>query len=224
MQITALVFQKNNPKRVSLSVDGKFLIGMTAELAVSLKLKVGMELNQDQVNDLVLNSLKEILLDSAYFFLSVRPRSQREIENRLKEKLAKIKLKTKEINLDSQKSEKLISDVILKLKSLGFINDEDFIKWWVSQRQEFRGKSLRAIKVELSLKGVEDKLITEVLKNYDASANDHGMAIELLTKRLPRWEGLPIAVKKDKMYRFLLQRGFEYETIKTAIDTSLQKD
>ncbi|MBI3385201.1 RecX family transcriptional regulator [Candidatus Gottesmanbacteria bacterium] len=224
MQITALVFQKNNPKRVNLSVDGKFLVGMSAELAISLKLKVRMVLNSDQINDLVLNSLKEILLDSALYFLSVRPRSQKEVETRLKNKIAKIKLKTRDLNLDSQKCEKLISEVIIKLKNLGHINDEDFIKWWFRQRQEFRAKSLRAIKIELLQKGVAKKLIDEVLKDKDTSANELSMALDLLTKRLPRWQGLDKNAKKEKIYRFLLQRGFDYETIKTAIDTKVEKD
>lgn len=224
MQITALVFQKNNPKRVNLSIDGKFLIGMSAVLAISLKLKVGMELTREQVSNLVMGSLKEILLDSAFYFLSVRPRSQKEIENRLKNKIAKIKLKTREINLDSQKMDKLISEVIIKLKNLGHINDEEFVKWWVSQRQEFRGKSLRVIKIELMQKGVEKKLIDGFLANQETKINDLTMALDLLKKRLPRWEGLEIKAKKEKMYSFLLQRGFEYDTIKTAIDTSMQKD
>ncbi len=224
MEITALVFQKNNPKRVNLFVDGKFLIGMSAELTIKAGLKIGTVLNPDEIHTLVSTSLKEILLDSALYFLSVRPRSQREIETHLKNKIAKIKFKARDINLDPKACEKLISEVITRLKNLSQINDENFIKWWFNQRQQFRGKSLRVIKLELLQKGVAKNLIDEVLENQDTATNDLNMALGLLTKRLPRWQSLDKNTKKEKIYRFLLQRGFDYETIKIAIDTKVQKD
>ena len=224
MEITSLIFQKNNPKRVNLFVDGKFLIGISAELVFTDKLKVGKVLNGEEVNDLVLKSLREILLDSAFYFLSVRPRSQKEVEIRLKEKIAKIKFKSKEIFVDKLQIEKKISEVIDKLKNLGLVNDESFIKWWFNQRQEFRGKSLRAIKLELLQKGINEKLIDEVLKNRDTSKNEAEMAMNLVAKRMPRWSGFDKKKIKEKIYAYLLPRGFDYETIKTVIDTVWQKD
>lgn len=224
MQITDLVFQKNNPTRINLFVDGNFLIGISAELVVGDKLKIGKILSSQEVNDLVLKSLKEILLDSALYFLSVRPRSQKEVETRLKDKITKIKFKSKEIILDRSQIEKKISEVIDKLIDLDLVNDENFIKWWFNQRQEFRGKSLRAIKLELLQKGINGKLIDEVLKNKETGKNEVEMAMNLVTKRMYRWFGLDKKRIKEKIYAYLLPRGFDYETIKTVIDTVLQKD
>lgn len=224
MEITALSFQKNNPKRVNFFIDGKFLVGMSLEQIMEKKLKVGMQISKEERDDLVLDSLKETLLDNAFYYLAVRPRSEREVEMHLKNKVEKIKLKAGRIEINLELIDKQILAVIRKLKDLRQINDQEFIKWWFSQRQEFRPKSFRMIKFELLQKGVSKSLIDEVLEDQKPEIGDFKIAKELLQKRSGRWEKLDQKTQKEKIYQFLSTRGFSYETIKNVIDTKLQKE
>src|SRR3989344_6604171 len=82
--------------------------------------------------------------NKALKFLSYRPRSEKEIRDKLKKKKA---------------SEETINKIILRLKENNFINDEEFVRWWIEQRTNFKPRSLRLIKMELKQKGVSNDLI-----------------------------------------------------------------
>lgn len=137
-------------------------------------------------------------------FLSFRPRSEKEISDYLIKKKADINL---------------VNSIIEKLKIQKFLNDLEFAKWWIEQRTEFKPKGLRLIELELKQKGISKDLIDELrIKNYELWKDDLTKAKELLEKYRKRFEGLD----RQKIYQraggFLGRRGFDWETIKSAID------
>lgn len=225
MQITSLSAQKNNPKRVNLFVDEKFLTGISLQLVVENKLRVGMEIDEESLKNLLLKIFRENLFDLALNFLTFRPRSEKELKIYLQKKIKDVLIKSKLINDKSLNSDKLIEDICLKLKDLGQIDDKKFIKWWILQRQAFRGKSQRIITMELWQKGIDKKLVDEVrLENNNDFTTDLDIAKKLGEKRLSRYAGLEPKDKKEKIYSFLAQRGFSYEIIEDVIDIILKKD
>ena len=142
-------------------------------------------------------------------FLSFRPRSEKEIRDKLKSKKA---------------SSLIINQVIVKLKEKKFINDLEFAKWWVEQRTNFKPRGLRLIKIELRQKGISDEMIESGIMNQESGAkNDLGLARKLIEKRLSRYKGLSKQELYQKLGSFLARRGFDWETIKQAIDEVLEK-
>lgn len=150
----------------------------------------------------------EKFYNKALRFLSYRPRSEKEIRD---------KLKSKKVDLS------IVEQIVQKLKEQNFINDEEFARWWVEQRTTFKPRSLKLIKIELRQKGLTADLIDKTIydlrfKNYD----DLELARKLVEKRIKRYRNLSTEEIYQKVGRFLAQKGFNWEVIKQSIDGVLK--
>ena len=141
--------------------------------------------------------------NSSLRFLSYRPRSEKEVRDKLKSKKA---------------SPEIIEKTIAKLKEKKFINDEEFAKWWIESRLMLKPRSLRLIKMELKQKGIPD----ETISNFKfLISNDLEQTKKLVEKRIKRFKGLPKQEIYQKLGRYLASKGFDWDTIKQSIDESL---
>ena len=210
-KLTAITPQKKDKNRVNIDIDGKFSFGLDLESLVKEKLRVGLELDQKEIDRLKNLNETGLLLGQVISLLSRRPHSKREITQYLQKKHA----------TDKQKE-----IIIQKLENLNYIDDEEFILWWIDQRKTFRPKGKIAIFQELRLKGIDEKLIKSVFeKNEETNENsDFIVALGLGRKRLERIKNLPEMEIKTKLSRFLASRGFEWEIIKDVIDSLMKKD
>lgn len=158
-------------------------------------------------------------LNRALRFLSFRPRSEKEIRDYFKIKNQKSSIRQaqdKKIKID----EKIIESIIKKLKENKFINDEEFVKWWIEQRTRIKPRASRLIKFELKQKGISDELI----QNSELRIkNDFEKAMVLAEKRMPRYKNEEPKKVYEKMSRFLASKGFDYDIIKQVIDQVLSK-
>lgn len=162
----------------------------------------------------------ENLLNKAVRFLSFRPRSEKEIKDYLIKKSSSAK--TPKIQ-DKTGLESVINSVIQKLKEQKFINDEDFVKWWVEQRTLIRPKASRVIKFELKQKGIAKDLIENAFENPKASDLEKARAI--FQKNIKKYSRFGDKRKAyEKMGRFLASKGFDYDIIKQVIDPILSKE
>lgn len=140
-------------------------------------------------------------------FLSYRPRSTKEVRDKL------LKKKT---------PSEIIEKIILKLIEQRFLNDEEFVKWWIEQRAQFKPRSMRVIKMELKQKGITQDIIESGIKNYELGGQtDLEQAKKLVQKRIQRYKNLPKQEIYQKLGRFLASKGFNWDTIKEAIDSDL---
>ena len=117
-----------------------------------------------------------------------------------------------------------IEKILKKLKEHNFINDEEFVRWWIEQRTGSKPKGFRLIKMELQQKGVDKETIEKILRYYDIKILSAEGARRLLVKVLPRYRKLPPMEFRQKLSQFLLRRGFEWETVKEAIDEIVKKE
>ncbi|KKQ29784.1 MAG: Regulatory protein RecX [Candidatus Levybacteria bacterium GW2011_GWA2_37_36] len=147
----------------------------------------------------------EKFYNKALEFLSYRPRSEKEVRD---------KLKTKKVELE------VIDRIISKLKEKKFINDEEFTKGWTESRLRFKPRSVRLIKLELKQKGIDPETINNLQLTID---NDLESARKLVEKKIGRLEGLPKQEIYQKLGRYLASKGFDWDTIKKSIDAVLDK-
>lgn len=146
--------------------------------------------------------------NKALRFLSFRPRSEKEIRDYL------IKNKASEASIDK---------IIKNLKEHKFINDEEFVRWWIEQRTLLKPKATRAIKFELKQKGIDKDLIDRSFE--DDLTSDLEKAKKLAEKKMPRYSKITDRKKiYEKLGRFLASKGFNYDTIKEVIDQVLPKE
>jgi regulatory protein len=150
-----------------------------------------------------------INLNRALRFLSFRPRSEKEMFSYLKKK-----------QVDELNSQKIID----KLKEHKFLDDKEFASWWIEQRTLVKPRAFRVIKMELKQKGISKEIIDEIEQSKELKLQtDSEMAIKLAQKRLPRYKNLPREEVYLKLSRFLISKGFSYDTVKRSIDEAFQE-
>jgi regulatory protein len=146
---------------------------------------------------------------AAIRFLSFRPRSEKELSDYLTKK----------------KCDPLISKRITEsLKRDKFLNDQEFVRWWVEQRTILKPKASRVIKFELKQKGISKELIDQFFESEESSTSDFTKALNLAEKKMVRLGKIEDKRKVyEKLGRFLASKGFDWDTIKEVIDRSLPK-
>lgn len=203
MPVITAIKQQKDKGRVNVYLDGKFGFGIDLTNFVLLHLKVSKELSEKEVAEIVKKSEFQKTLDKLLRFAMVRPRSEREVKDYLRRK------KVHEI---------LHKDLFEKLKYFELLDDVKFARWWVEQRQNFRPKSQRILRIELLQKGISKSIIDEILS--DIKIDEEKMAKDLLMKKEYKWKNLEPKIAKQKMAQYLAGRGIDWEIIKKIIKIS----
>lgn len=204
--VTSIEPQKKKKGRFNIFIDGKFAFGLDEYLLAKFHLKVNQSISEDLTARITKETDLSKLFDKSLKFLSFRPRSEKEIRDYLTAKIAKAENIEPKFAKESSQIEKIIE----KLKRYKYLNDLEFAKWWFASRSKSHPKGLRLIALELKRKGIDRELIQRTLKR----SSESDLAKAALAKKMAKWSKLPKIDLKMKVYRYLLSRGFDYETAK----------
>lgn len=138
-------------------------------------------------------------LTYALRLLGFRPRTEKEIKEKLQKK-------------DFQ--EKIILQTIDLLKQDKLLGDAEFAKWWVEQRSEFRPKGNIILKQELLQKGVSREILDEVIEE---ASGEEAAARKLADKHVKKFGNLKNRENFQKAARFFQRRGFSWDIIKKIL-------
>ena len=136
--------------------------------------------------------------DRALRFLAYRPRSAEEIRRHLGKK---------DLPPD------VIASVIERLIGRGYLDDVEFARSWIDNRDRFKPMSARALRYELRQKGVNDAIVDELLADVD----DDETAFRAAQAWAPRCRGGARDVFRKKLSAMLQRRGFGRHAINQAI-------
>ncbi len=201
MRITALEQQVHNPARVSLSVDGKFLLGISAELMFKLGLHIDQELTASDLAQIQNEEACQHGVELAINYLSFRPRSQTEVRRHLRKK---------EIPLE------IIEIVLERLQKLDYVNDRAFASFWVENREQFNPRGSQGVRNELRMKGVEREIVEELVSDE----NDAELAVRAAEKKaalLLRTPNMDYNTFRSRLGGFLQRRGFSYDVVSRTV-------
>jgi len=197
--VTAIKKQKRQG-RANIYLDGEFAFGTDLETLFKNHLKINQDLSQSEINKIKNATDYQSTLNKLLNFATLRPRSYREISNWFWKK------KTPD---NYQKK------LIKKLEKLELLDDEKFATWWVGQRQTFRPRSRRQLQAELIQKGIDKKIINNILE--DSNINEVQIAKNLIKKNAYKWDRFDEKKRVQKMSEYLGRKGFNWEVIKKAI-------
>lgn len=143
-------------------------------------------------------------------FLSFRPRSKKEIKEYLNRKKV---------------DEEVANKIIQKLEELNFLNDEEFAKWLIEQRTNFKPRSSRLIKIELKQKGISEEIIDSQISSGGSGSmsNELEKAKKIVESKISKYKGLTKQEIFKKLGGVLARRGFSYDIIKKSIDETFKK-
>jgi regulatory protein len=196
-KITALKAQKNNPERISVFLDDEFSFGLYRVVAAWLE--VGQEINEEKIRQLKKAEAGEKAYQRALNFLSYRVRTEAEIRRNLKK---------------HDTPEDFIEQVLERLQRNRLVDDLEFAKSWVDNRSEFRPRGRRALYSELRQKGVDQKIIDEVLQDIDEGA----LAYQAAHKNARKYRRYEWPDFRKKLLGFLARRGFNYAVAAPVVE------
>lgn len=213
MKITSISAQIKNPNRVSISVDGKYRFSLDISQVVDLGVKVGKEYTEAELTELEDESQFGKLYARALEYSLMRPHSMREVRDYLyrKTRATKYKSRTGEIKEREGVSEEITERIFNRLVERGYVSDEKFTRWWVENRNQRKGTSLRKLQAELRAKGVDSKIIEAELQ--ESSRTDQDELQKIIAKKRSRYDD------PQKFMQYLARQGFSYDDIKEALES-----
>jgi regulatory protein len=194
-KITGLKQGKTRNKNIQVFVDDKYAISLSRETAVKERIGVGQDLGREALEALAEKDLRQRCFNAAVRFLGYRPRSESEIRQRLARH-----------GFEKQTIDKTLD----KLKDSGFVDDTEFARLWVENREAFRPRGRRLATMELKKKGLEANIIEEAVSAIDEKDSAYRAAQD----RARRLTGLDFNDFRLKLGQYLGRRGFNYAIIK----------
>jgi regulatory protein len=220
--ITALNADPADPDKVHVFVDGKHAMAVTLDVAAEERLTVGQECPPERLERLHRAQELDDIYRRAIAFLSYRPRSAREVEQKMRRK-------------GFQPEQ--ISAVMDKLRERHYIDDRDFARFWVSNRMTFSPRGPRLLKSELRQKGVPADIADEVMQELvhdqaqleqeaeeineahgittdePVAGTDLANALALARKRMRLLGTLDPQTARRRLTAFLARRGYTFDII-----------
>ena len=200
MRITKIESQRKNPTRKSLYADGDFLIGISAETLLRFGIRTGDEIGEDTLNALQATEELQGAKTVALRFLSYRPRTEKEIRSKLREK---------------EFGDEEIEKTLASLHTLGYINDEEFARSYIRNQLALRPKGTLVLKQKLLLLGVAKETIDTALNEVFQGTSQHDAAMDAAQKFLKKLVPSKDDPRKtkQKLAAFLSRRGFPWDIV-----------
>jgi regulatory protein len=140
--------------------------------------------------------------NTAYRYLSFRPRSRAEVEQRLNERGF---------------PGTVVHAVLLDLDRLGYLNDREFARQWAGSRIRLRGLGRHRIEQELRDRGVDRDIIHEALAEVFEESSEMDVARREAEKKLKGLDRYELMVRKRRAAGLLERKGFSSGIIHSII-------
>ena len=193
--ITDVSPQVKDKNRCNIYLDGSFYCGMKLETAVKHRLKVGLEIEKDRLDEIQLENEQSEATDKALTFITARMKTGKEVFDYLKKK---------------GYVPAVCEFVVEKLKGYGYIDDEEYSRQFVSSASKNKGR--RLIALELKNRGVSEDCIENSLDNLSSEE----AAFSVLSKYMKNKEFT--RENLHKAFRYLMSKGFDYDEAKSALE------
>lgn len=207
MIVSKIEYQKRDPNRVNLYIDGDFFCGISLDTLASENLYEGLDISEEVLDRLLQRDLKSRFLTRVTEYLSHSPKTEFQVYRYLKN----LKFKKKntwfkeDINIDW---DKLFDEIVGKLKEYKYIDDENFARTFVQSRMRNKPRGRSVLIGELMSKGVSKEIAQKVCSEEIIDE------LELLKHTFEKkYRGKKFDIKDSKMVSFLQRKGFSWDLI-----------
>lgn len=132
---------------------------------------------------------------------------------------------TKKTNLPTKPADritsKMIQEVVSRLESQNYINDQDFAQYFIENRHQNKGISTKRLIQELKIKGIDSNIIEQAMFDQGTGnfLRDEEVEIEKMIKKQLRKTS-----DRQKIIAYLARQGFSYDLIKAKLDQFLSTE
>lgn len=201
-RVTALKEQTRNKERMNVYLEGRYAFSLPLHLAAGLQ--EGSTLTEEEVENLLHQDTVSRAYQKAMHLLSYRPRSREEIRRRLERK---------------QVAPEIIDTVLEKLAKEGLVDDLEFARWWVENREGFRPRGRSLLHYELRRQGVDEETAVQALSGVE----EEDSARRAAEKRAARFLNLDKETFRNRLSQFLRRRGFPYSVVQGVVSRMLEE-
>ncbi|MGG7077761.1 recombination regulator RecX [Clostridium sardiniense] len=200
-KITKIEAGKRNKERANIYIDDEYAFSVNMEIVYKFGLKEKEEVDKERLLEISISENLSKCKETALRTVERSYKTEREIRDKL---------------LLKEFDDETIDKTVEFLKEYGFIDDSKFVRMFVKDRIKNQGKN--KIKYALLQKGVNKYLIDEVFEELDRD-DEVKRAIELCEKKylsIIKRESDDFKIK-NKITRYLLGRGYDYDIAKECI-------
>ena len=196
--------QKRKRLLNALYIDGEYAVDIDREILLINHVKVGLELNDEDLYKLISKSNNKRAKDRALYCLSRRDYSKKELADKLK---------------------KVFGDdaslyAVDKMEDLGLMNDERFAEKYARDLMLIKKYSPQRALRELLKKGIDKYISEEVINNL--SPNIHDQIYNLVERKYQKY--LIDEKGKRRTVQALMRLGYKWEDIRPVINEFLNQD
>jgi regulatory protein len=214
-QISKISLQKKAKDRYNIFLDGKYAFPVSEKVLVDHKLKVGLDLDDGSIREIVQDENYEKIYNKVLNFLSYRSRTKHEVETRLREYLYKS-------GIDEKLTDEFRAKLIKSLDNQGLLDDSGFVRNYIQMVESLKiPPGRRKVEEFLYKKGVEREEIEWALQEYSQEAELCG-AEQVVNKKLKILKTKKDYRTRNKIWQFLARKGYSPDVINTVVDSKFE--
>ena len=193
---------KQNGTRWQIEVDDEYWAILDAEIIVNQHLKVGVELTEERMEEILRAADFRRARERALYLLDYRDHSRGEIVEKLSRNVDRV----------------IAEEVADKLCELGLIDDGAYAKKLARHFLLTKKYGARRAEFEMRRKGIDGRLAAEAVAEVEP---DEDLLEELALKKYGRYlEDDPDGKGRDKAIRGLMRLGHGYYEAEAAVDAA----
>lgn len=201
MKIKA-VFKKKRTAKFCLVTENEDFFDISEDLIVQYSIRRGRELSEELFAEI---KKKQRIIDvkqAAYNYASYKPRSIRQVEDKLK----LMKFDSEEISI----AKNFLIDFDL-------LDDEKFAASYIESYLKRKSVGSSKIYQELLKKGINKDTAKNALAEHFPEDNKKELAIEAAEKKMRMLRSKPPEKQKNSLIAYLQRQGFDWNTIRETI-------
>lgn len=198
MTITAV--EKNKDKgMVKVFIDDNYSFSIPEQDYINNKLYKDTIISEEQLSVIRDKVLVRSARERAVRYLTYKDRSEYEILKKL---------------VDAGYDESVAQNAVNELKTIGYLDDTRYAMKYLSERIRTKALSKKTLGYELKNKGIDENIIEKALSEFEI--DDYEVALRESKKKFGKYDINERKIEQ-KVYRFLLHRGFSYEIVNKVI-------
>lgn len=188
---------KRGKKSYTLVVNGETIKNVNIDVALSYSLQEG-EMDGERFKEFLKENDMQNAKAYLYSMIARKSRTVKEARDRLYEK---------GFHKDA------VEYAINTVSSYGYLNDEEYAKNFVENSARTKGGY--RLRRELQQKGIDEEDMIDALAELDE--NTEYESAKALAKKYLKGKNLKDEKVREKIFRYLVSRGYSYDTIKKVI-------
>jgi len=210
MRITKIEVQKNRSNYFNLySKDDTFLFSVTEETLLHFSLRKDQDLSNSELKEIRHHDTCMRCVYQAYRYISRRPHLENELKRKLRQK---------------QFSEEVVDQAIAYLQNKNYLDDPSFITAFIDEQINLKKSGPQLIRKKLFEKGAASQVVDSTVEEIYNEDRQLDNALILFDKKSKHLTGLDPKKLKEKMFRFLQQRGYTWPVIERVFNDRLTED